>query len=297
MRYSKQIRPRSWLQVTIKDLLTSGKATLAEKLIGPVDAELILAHLLGVTRMELHSRPIEKSDEELEIISEQFHAAIAERISGIPTQYIVGEAAFRYLEYDVGPGVLIPRPETELLVDEVLHHMAALAEPISVVDLGAGTGAIAISIASESAGKKNVHVVAVEKSPEAAHWLNMNIARHDVNVRVVVEDVATALEGVKCDIVTANPPYVPNEQELPPELSAEPAIALFGGPNDGMFAPKQFIAAAARLLKPGGFFAIEHNEIQGPAIAEAMASDFETIALHSDLTDRPRFTTGVRKSY
>ena len=295
MHYLRPIKPRSWLQVTIKDLLVSGKATLAEKLIGPVDAELILAHLLGVTRMDMHSRVIEKSDEELEIISEQFHQAIKDRIAGTPTQYIVGEAAFRYLDYDVGPGVLIPRPETELLVDEVLHQMASMPDPISVIDLGSGSGAIAIAIASESAGKKNVHVVAVEKSPEAAHWLNMNIARHDVNVRVVIEDAVTALDGIKCDIVTANPPYVPNDQELPLELNAEPAIALFGGPNDGMFAPKQFIAAAARLLKPGGFFAIEHNEIQGPAIAEVMASDFEAIALHSDLTERPRFTTGVRR--
>ena len=281
--------------MSIKELLVSGKARLAEKNIGAVDAEIILAHLLGINRMELHARVIEKSDEELEIISEQYIQAISDRINGTPTQYIVGEAAFRYLEYDVGPGVLIPRPETEILVDEVLHHIAGLPDPISVVDLGSGSGAIAIAIVSETAGKKNVHVVAVEKSVAAAHWLNLNIAKHDVNVRVVIEDAATALVGVKCDIVTANPPYVPNEQDLPFELNAEPKIALFGGPADGMFAPKQFIAAAARLLKPGGFFAIEHNEIQGPAIAEAMASDFETIALHSDLTERPRFTTGVRR--
>ena len=291
----KQIRPRSWLQVTIKELLTAGKAQLAEALVGPVDAELILAHLLGVTRMEMHARVIEKSDDELEIITEQFFAAIADRIAGTPTQYIVGEAAFRYLEYDVGPGVLIPRPETELLVDEVLHRIAGTPDPISLVDLGSGSGAIAISIASETEGKKNVHVVAVEKSAEAVHWLNMNIAKHDVNVRVVHADVVDALDGVKCDIVTANPPYVPNDQELPRELLAEPAVALFGGPNDGMFAPKQFIAAAARLLKPGGFFAIEHNEVQGPAIAAVMAEEFEAIALHSDLNQRPRFTTGVRK--
>jgi len=281
--------------VSIKQLLTSGKERLAEKNIGAVDAEMILAHLLGINRMELHARVIEKSDDELEIISEQFNQAIADRISGTPTQYIVGEAAFRYLDYDVGPGVLIPRPETEILVDEVLHHMATLAEPISVVDLGSGSGAIAIALASETAGKKNVHVVAVEKSTEAAHWLNLNIAKHDVNVRVVVEDAATALQGVKCDIVTANPPYVPNEQDLPLELNAEPKIALFGGPADGMHMPNVFIEAAARLLKPGGFLAIEHNEVQGPAIAASLSINFENIRLHTDLTERPRFTTATKR--
>lgn len=295
MPYLRQIRQRSWPQVSIKELLISGKARLAEKNIGPVDAEMILAHLLGINRMELHARVIEKSGEELEIITEQFDQAIADRISGTPTQFIVGEAAFRYLEYDVGPGVLIPRPETEILVDEVLHHIAGLPDPISVVDLGSGSGAIAIAIASETAGKKNVHVVAVEKSVEAAHWLNLNIAKHDVNVRVVIEDAATALIGVKCDIVTANPPYVPNEQDLPLELKAEPKIALFGGPADGMHMPNVFIQAASRLLKPGGFFAIEHNEVQGPAIAAALSIDFENIRLHKDLTGRPRFTTAIKK--
>ena len=281
--------------MSIKELLVSGKARLAEKNIGAVDAEIILAHLLGINRMELHARVIEKSDEELEIISEQYIQAISDRINGTPTQYIVGEAAFRYLEYDVGPGVLIPRPETEILVDEVLHHIAGLPDPISVVDLGSGSGAIAIAIVSETAGKKNVHVVAVEKSVAAAHWLNLNIAKHDVNVRVVIEDAATALVGVKCDIVTANPPYVPNEQDLPFELNAEPKIALFGGPADGMHMPNVFIEAASRLLKPGGFLAIEHNEVQGPAIAAALSIDFENIRLHKDLTERPRFTTAIKK--
>jgi release factor glutamine methyltransferase len=190
---------------------------------------------------------------------------------------------------------LIPRPETESLVDEVLHQLNAFPDPVSLVDLGSGTGAIAISIASETAGKKVVHVVAVEKSKEAVTWLHKNIAKHDVSVRLIEEDVATALEGIKCDVVVANPPYLPDGAQIPQELNFEPTQALFGGPANGMATPLIFITAAARLLKAGGLLAIEHNELQGPLIASELAQDFEGIALHRDLTDRPRFTTARRK--
>ena len=281
--------------MTVKELLKFGKEQLATKNIGPVDAELLLANILGVNRMELHAKTIELDDESEKESKELYSKAIAQRLTGMPTQYIVGNAPFRYLEYEVGPGVLIPRPETELLVDEVLHQLNTFAEPVSVVDLGSGTGAIAISISSETAGKKDVHVVAVEKSPDALIWLNKNVAKHDVNVRIVESDAKSALEGIKCDVVVANPPYLPDGARVPQELIFEPAMALFGGPANGMSVPSEFIEAAARLLKSGGLFAIEHNEVQGPLIAEQLARDFESIALHNDLTDRPRFTTARRK--
>jgi release factor glutamine methyltransferase len=281
--------------VSVKDLLKLGKDQLATKNIAPVEAELLLAHALGINRMELHSRAIELSPEQAGETSEIYNQAIAERLTGKPTQYIVGTAPFRYLEYEVGLGVLIPRPETESLVDEVLHQLNTFADPVSLVDLGSGTGAIAISIASETAGKKVVHVVAVEKSKEAIIWLQKNIAKHDVNVRIIEEDVATALEGIKCDVVVANPPYLPDGAQIPQELNFEPAQALFGGPANGMAAPLIFIEAAARLLKAGGLLAIEHNELQGPLIASELEREFENIALHRDLTDRPRFTTARRK--
>lgn len=279
----------------VKDLLKLGKDQLATKNIAPVEAELLLAHALGVNRMELHGRVIELDNEQAVETEEIYNQAIAERLTGKPTQYIIGSAPFRYLEYEVGPGVLIPRPETESLVDEVLHQLNTFADPVSLVDLGSGSGAIAISIASETAGKKTVHVIAVEKSEEAITWLKRNIAKHDVNVRVVKNDVVTALEGIKCDVVVANPPYLPDGAQIPQELNFEPVEALFGGPANGMVAPKIFIKAAARLLKPGGLFAIEHNELQGPLIAKELTENFETIALHKDLTDRPRFTTARRK--
>ena len=281
--------------MSVKDLLKFGKEQLASKNIEAVEAELLLANLLGINRMELHARVIDLNNEQGETTKELYSQAIAERLTGKPTQYIVGSAPFRYLEYEVGPGVLIPRPETESLVDEVLHQLNTFADPVSLVDLGSGTGAIAISIASETAGKKQVTVVAVEKSPEALVWLKQNIAKHAVDVRVVAGDVATALEGVKCDVVVANPPYLPDGAQIPQELNFEPSLALFGGPFNGMASPREFITAASRLLKSGGLFAIEHNELQGPLIASELGQDFESIAHHMDLTQRPRFTTARRK--
>ena len=279
----------------LRDLLKVGKERLAEKKISPVDAELLLAHLVGMTRMELHAKVIELNDEEFERTSQEYADLITERVSGRPTQYIIGEAPFRYLSFDVGEGVLIPRPETELLVDEVLHQLQRFADPISIVDLGSGTGAIAISLVSETAKKKDLRVIAVEKDEAALKWLNQNIAKFDLPIRVVHASAQEALDGVKCDVVVANPPYVPTIQELPEELKHEPAQALFGGSIDGMMIPLEFIEAAARLLKPGGLFACEHNEVQGPAFAKALESDFEAIALHRDLNDRPRFTTAIRR--
>ena len=275
-----------------KELLDFGKSQFAGKDISPVDAELILAHFLGINRMELHAKEIEISDE---LVIDSFKHAVSERLEGKPTQYITGIAPFRYLEYEVGPGVLIPRPETEIMVDEVLHQLSKFAEPVSIVDLGSGAGGIAISIATETFGKKNVNVVAVEKSKDALKWLHRNIAKHEVNVRVVEEGVETALMGVKCDVVVANPPYLPDEQVIPIELKFEPDLALFGGKGDGMAAPKEFIKAATRLLKSGGLLAIEHNEVQGPLITKELSLDYEEIATYQDLNERPRFTIARRK--
>ena len=275
-----------------KELLDFGKSQLAGKDISPVDAELILAHFLGINRLELHAKEIEISDD---LVIDSFKHAVSERLEGKPTQYITGIAPFRYLEYEVGPGVLIPRPETEIMVDEVLHQLSKFTEPVSIVDLGSGAGGIAISIATETFGKKDVNVVAVEKSKDALKWLHRNIAKHEVNVRVVEEGVETALMGVKCDVVVANPPYLPDDQVIPIELKFEPDLALFGGKGDGMAAPKEFIKAATRLLKSGGLLAMEHNEVQGPLIKKELSLNYEEIATYQDLNERPRFTIARRK--
>jgi len=274
----------------MKELLRAAKEKLATKEINPVDAELLLAHAAHVTRMDLHSKAIEFTSQ----IREDFQGFINERLEGRPTQYIIGEAAFRYLDLEVGEGVLIPRPETELLVDEVLHNLNKYEETVSIIDLGAGSGAIGIALQTETSGKKKVAVIAIEKSKEALPWLHKNIAKYDLPIRVIEEDVSTALQGIKCDIVVANPPYIPNAQALPEDVTKEPSVALLGGP-DGMDVPRIFIAAASRLLKPGGLLAIEHHEVQGDAMRESLNEDFSNIRLHIDLNERPRFTTAVRK--
>jgi len=215
-------------------------------------------------------------------------------------QYITGSAPFRYLDLEVGEGVLIPRPETELIVDRVIGYLNSDSEKDiakSVVDLGAGSGAISIAIASEAALKGlKISMVAVEKSPEAAVWLNKNIAKYDLPIRVVIEDVQTALPDVKADLVVANPPYIPNDEKLPIEVANfEPSEALLGGAVDGMQIPKLFIAAADRLLKPGGYFIMEHHEKQGELVREALSAQFSNAQTHADLNGRDRFTSARKR--
>jgi release factor glutamine methyltransferase len=167
----------------------------------------------------------------------------------------------------------------------------------SIIELGAGSGAISIAIATEASLKGlKVSLVAVEKSPTAAEWLNKNIAKYDLPIRVVVEDVSTALPDIKADLVVANPPYIPNDEKLPIEVeNFEPEMALRGGAVDGMQVPKLFIDAATRLLKSGGFFITEHHEKQGELIRGVLARDFLPAQTHADLTGRDRFTSAIKR--
>jgi len=280
----------------IKALLRSAKSELAESQISEVDAEHLLAHVLGISRMDLHNPVLVQNVLEAvsddDVIEVQFFSLLDRRINHEPLQYLTGLAPFRYLEIEVGPGVLVPRPESELLVDAVLTHIKNLPAPVSVIDLGAGSGALALAIATEA---PDTRVIAVENSPEAIFWLQRNVSVIAQNVRVVEGDVANVLPGIKCDVVIANPPYIPDSQPLPRDVAGfEPHSALFGGPT-GMELPRVFITAAARLLKPAGVLVIEHTESQGSFIANELALDFESITLHDDLVGRPRWTSAVRK--
>ena len=284
------------MELTFKEFLRGGKEQLAAAGFAEVEAEHLLAHTLGISRMDLHN-PLTVENAlaaigDMNVVEETFWKLLDRRCAHEPLQYLTGVAYFRHLEIKVGPGVLVPRPESELLVESVLTHIEKLSGAVSVVDLGSGSGALALAIATEA---PQTHVIAVEKSPEAIHWLKENVSFIDEKVRILESDVATALEGVKCDVVIANPPYVPDSQELPRDVADhEPAVALFGG-ADGMKSPRLFISAAGRLLKSGGFLAIEHHEEQGGAIADVLSADFTDILLHKDLTGRPRFTTAVRR--
>ena len=284
----------------IKPLLRSAKEKLSAADISEVDAEHLFAYVLGISRMDLHnSVKLEESLKALGdfgVIEDTFAKLISRRAAHEPLQYLTGIAYFRHLEIEVGPGVLVPRPESELLVDAVLTHIKNLEEKvageISVIDLGAGSGALSLAIATEAPRSR---VIAVEKSADAIVWLKKNVARISENVRVVEGDVADVLPGVKCDAVIANPPYVPDNQSLPRDVADhEPHIALFGGAT-GLELPKRFIDAAARLLKSGGVLAIEHTEEQGAAVDALLSKDFIDIAVHQDLTGRPRWSSAVRK--
>ena len=280
--------------MNIKELLRQAKSQLDESGISQVDAEHLLAHCLGVTRMDLHNPVILEStlatigDEQT--IEETFATLVERRIGFEPLQYLTGTAPFRHLEIEVGPGVLVPRPESELLVEAVLQHISNMEGIVSVIDLGAGSGALSLAIATEA---ENSRVIAVEKSADAIIWLKRNVSRIDEKVRIVEGDVSEVLIGVKCDLVIANPPYIPDDQVLPRDVAGfEPHIALFGGPT-GIEIPRQFIAAAARLLKSGGVLVIEHTEEQGLVIEAELALDFENVVLHHDLNGRPRWSSAV----
>ena len=282
--------------MNVRETLKDAKEQLALSEIDGIDAEILLAHVLGISRMDLHNPLVLERTLALlgdtSIALDTFHDLLARRILHEPLQYITGTAYFRNLELKVGPGVLVPRPESELLVGAVLTHISNLPAPVSVIDLGSGSGALALAIATEA---PNSRVIAVEKSEEALVWLKKNVEAIIEDLRIVHSDVSDALPGIKCDVVIANPPYIQDESDLPRDVvEHEPAIALFGG-KDGMDAPRAFIAASSRLLKSGGLLAIEHNEMQGALIATELARDFQEIQLHQDLAGRPRWTSAIRK--
>ena len=275
------------------DLLRQTRDYFKVQGIPEIDASILLEHLLGCTRGEVQLKLLRLTPDETQELDRSLRRLVLRRQNAEPVQYITGMAPFRYLEYEVGPGVLIPRPETESLVSLVLDATKPTSRTkISVVDLGSGSGCIAISLATE---RKNLKVTAVENSTTALPWLYKNIARLSPSVRVIESDVATACAGETFQIVVANPPYIPKGQLLPAEVRKEPAEALFGGGLDGVAAPAAFISAALRLLSSGGLLALEHDESQGSTVAALLGESFTNINLVNDLTGRSRFTTARKR--
>jgi release factor glutamine methyltransferase len=253
-----------------------------------VDAELLAAHLLGesvgrVRALALAGAPA----------PEGLAGLVAERAQRVPLQHITGRAQFRHLELEVGPGVFVPRPETETVVQHAIDHARGLAEP-KMADLGTGSGAIAGALATEVPGSR---VFAVELSELAHAWAERNLA--SLGVELVLGDLRTALaehDGT-FDVVVSNPPYIPAEAvPREPEVAEhDPQIALYGGGADGMQLPAAAAAAAARLLKPGGYFIMEHAEVQAAAVARLLETSgrWRDIAGVLDLTGRERATSAL----
>ncbi|WP_428963825.1 peptide chain release factor N(5)-glutamine methyltransferase [Micromonospora fluostatini] len=280
-----------------------------------VEAELLVAHVLDVPRGRLAlADPL--GPDQLARLRELVHRRAARE----PLQHLTGRAAFRHLELAVGPGVFVPRPETELLagwgVDRAraatatrpaaAHQPAGagggVAGPL-VVDLCSGSGAIALAVAQEV---PTARVVAVERSPEALVWLRRNVAERaaagDRPVEVVVGDVTdpdllAGLAGT-VDVLLCNPPYVPRAVAVPPEVAGhDPDEAVFAG-ADGLAVIRPLVAVAARLLRPGGGLGVEHDDSHGRIVPDLFAADgrFTAVGDHADLAGRPRYATASRRS-
>ncbi|WP_374198094.1 peptide chain release factor N(5)-glutamine methyltransferase [Micromonospora sp. PLK6-60] len=261
------------------------------------EAEQLAAYVLGVPRGRLALVDGFDPDQ-----LGRFDALVARRADREPLQHLTGVAGFRHLELAVGPGVFVPRPETELLAGWGVARGGRVPAPL-VVDLCSGSGAIALALAQELPAAR---VVAVERSPAALRWLRRNAADRaaagDRPIEVVPADVTDPelladLAG-RVDVLLCNPPYVPRSVVVPPEVAGhDPDEAVFGG-ADGLEVIRPVVRRAAELLRPGGVLGIEHDDTHGSAVPALLAADgrFTAVEEHRDLTGRARFATASRRS-
>ena len=259
-----------------------------------VDAELLVGHVLGLSRGGVQAKVA--TDAALSAEDSVTIAGLVERRAARePLQHITGVAPFRSRELAVGPGVFVPRPETEQVAQYAIDALAASATPQPIgVDLGTGSGAIALAMATEV---PHSFVYGVEVSPRAFVWTKQNFRGID-NARAVFIDLAHALPELDgtVDVVISNPPYIPlGAIPRDPEVRLhDPEIALYGG-DDGLDVVRQVSATALRLLHAGGTLVLEHGELQAAAIAELLTQDgWRAIAHHRDLLGRDRATTALR---
>lgn len=261
-----------------------------------VDAELLLGHLLGLGRGRLQARLITGLSVDDEHAA-AFASAIERRSAREPLQHITGIAPFRSLELAVGPGVFVPRPETEGVAQIAIDALRAVVDPEPVaVDLGTGSGALALALAHEV---PHARVIGVENAPEAFIWARGNRERLGLeNARIVFDDLARALPELDgtVSVVVSNPPYIP-AAAVPrdPEVRLfDPPSALYGG-EDGLDVVRSLSATALRLLRPGGVLVMEHGELQGAEIRDLLTADgWRGATTQRDLTGRDRATVAVR---
>jgi release factor glutamine methyltransferase len=252
-----------------------------------IDAELLLAHVSGTARGRLGLLDTVDS-----LVAGRFADALLRREAREPLQHITGSAQFRGIEVAVGPGVFVPRPETELLVDAVLRALSSAVDPVAV-DLCAGSGAIALAIADEVPAAA---VYAVEGCAAALRWLRRNAGDR---VHVAAADVRSPVLpelGGRASAVVSNPPYVPDSTAVSSEVLHDPPTAVFAG-ADGLRLIPAVIARAAELLRPGGVLAVEHDESQADAVPALLraAGAWAGIEGHRDLAGRPRYVRAVRR--
>ncbi len=313
---------------SIRDVLFDAERRLAAAGVPSpsVDAGQIVAFALGIQRNRLILQDAVDSDQRVQI-----ERLMTQRLSRVPLQHLLGSTGFRRIEVAVGPGVFIPRPETELVTEAAIRELQS--QPVGsriAVDLCSGSGAIAISLGMEV---DNSRVHAVELSSEALVWTRRNVdayvdalASNGSRVEVIADDAATVADRDRplsrllgqVAVVVSNPPYIPDAM-IPREIEVrdhEPKIALYGG-EDGLDIVRDVLKTAAILLSPGGLLVIEHADVQGadaglhgvPGVAKAMTADYEVSAITGltlgtpvwtevsdriDLNGLPRFTIARR---
>lgn len=258
------------------------------------DAQWLLAHVAGVDRGRLVI--LDEIDADAMV---EFARLVQVRRARYPLQHLVGSAAFRSVDLKVGNGVFIPRPETELLAEWALS--AAPSEDCVIADFCSGSGALAIALATEL---PHARLIAVEESLSALMWLKRNVDAQpdDVAERITViradvtnaADIGKLIAPASCDLVVSNPPYVPEDTEVEPEVDIDPAEAVFAG-IDGMSVITPMIPVLARVCKVGGYVGVEHDDATGDVVQAQLADGgFSEVVGHRDLAGRPRFVTGRR---
>ena len=253
-----------------------------------VDAELLLAHVTGVPRSLLlvAARPND-------LQRRTYLELVDARAQRVPLQHLTGSAAFRFVDLEVGPGVFVPRPETEVLAGWAIEHAAQVDCP-RVVDLCTGSGAIAVAVVHEVPG---AIVHAVELDEVAFGWAQRNLFGTGVDLRLGdAADAFADLDG-QVDVVVSNPPYIPLDawESVAPEVrDHDPALALWSG-DDGLDAIRMIESTAWRLLKPGGVVGVEHADAQGESAPAVFGERWKDVRDHPDLAARPRFVTATKR--
>lgn len=259
-----------------------------------VDVELLVGHVLELTRGQVQSAVIADAEIDEEKLK-QLNDLFGRRFAREPLQHLTGIAFFRQLELKVGRGVFIPRPETESVAQIAIDALRAdsAAEPIAV-DLGTGSGAIALAMSTEV---PNARVFAVEKSPEAYPFTTYNFAKYP-GAELTLGDLSDAFNALNgsVSVVISNPPYIPAEMiPVDPEVHLhDPSLALYGG-ADGLDVIRQVSKTASRLLRPGGSLVIEHADSQSAQVRELLLADgWQQVIAHKDLTNRDRAVSATK---
>jgi release factor glutamine methyltransferase len=259
------------------------------------DAELIAAHVLGVERGKLPMVPLVDPP-----VVDAIGQLVGQRAKHVPLQHLTGWAAMGAVTVGVGPGVFVPRPETELLLEWGLAKLQGVSDPV-VVDLCTGSGALALAVAN---ARPDATVHAVESDPVALAWARQNAELRaqagDPPIRLYAGDVTdpslfNELDG-SVHLVLCNPPYVPDGTPVPPEVADhDPAVAVFAG-QDGLSVIRHVVGLAARLLRAGGGVAVEHDDSNGDGVIDLVAGRrvLTEVTGHRDLAGRPRFVTARR---